>query len=485
MFFVGFLFSCSEEGMDDKGLGSLEGTVVDAATSEPLENVRITTSPASTTVFTDEEGKFFIEQITAGDYSVQASLEGYQTVFKPANVIRNVLSNVFFEMGKSITYNFPPSAPKLISPEQNSHIDSTSVQFVWTAEDPEGDRLIYKIELRNDKNSNVEIFEEIRDTFYTHSPLLLGAKYFWQVSASDGINEPVQSEVGTFTVTNSPVGNRYLFVRNIGGNNVIMSANDEGEEHQLTTENRNSFKPVRNVAADRIAYLQSTGAQVDIFTMKRDGTDHFKVTSNIRPNGFDLNEISIDWPRNSDYIYFANMDKLYRVRSSGQGLELLYQTSDGSLISEMAVSERRDIIVLKTNNLDGYDVEIYTINFAGDRLHTILSNVTGAANSVSLSEQSLKIIYTYDISGSTSWDYRRWDSRIYMYDVSTGNTIDLSPNKDVGTNDLEVRFSPNEAAVIFTNTSNDGISERFVYSLNIQDMKRKLLFSDAFMPDWR
>src|SRR5690606_36390066 len=121
-----------------------------------------------------------------------------------------VLSNVFFEMGKSMTYNFPPSAPKLISPEQNSHIDSTSVQFVWTAEDPEGDRLIYKIELRNDKNSNVEIFEEIRDTFYTHSPLLLGAKYFWQVSASDGINEPVQSEVRTFTVTNSPVGNRYL-----------------------------------------------------------------------------------------------------------------------------------------------------------------------------------------------------------------------------------------------------------------------------------
>ena len=62
---------------------------------------------------------------------------------------------------------------------------------------------------------------------------------------------------------------------------------------------------------------------------------------------------------------------------------------------------------------------------------------------------------------------------------------DISTEKPSGTNDLEPKFSPNEASVIFTNTSNDGISQKNTYREEISELEtRALLFSNAFMPDW-
>ncbi|MEM7187035.1 MAG: hypothetical protein AAF466_10285, partial [Bacteroidota bacterium] len=71
------------------------------------------------------------------------------------------------------------------------------------------------------------------------------------------------------------------------------------------------------------------------------------------------------------------------------------------------------------------------------------------------------------------------------YNLVTDTLQDVSANKPAGTNDLEPIFSPNEAFVIFTNTSNDGISERFINRLEIgEDNTREVLYNDAFMPDW-
>ena len=61
-----------------------------------------------------------------------------------------------------------------------------------------------------------------------------------------------------------------------------------------------------------------------------------------------------------------------------------------------------------------------------------------------------------------------------------------------GTIDVDPRFSPSEAEVIFVNTSNDGISERSIYTQSINDdgsdlgnsFERELKFENAIMPDW-
>lgn len=479
------LFSCNEDRIGENEFGSIKGTVVASGTNVPLANVRLSTNPVTSTVFTDTLGKFLIENVPVGEYAVEARADGFIADFEPTVVEANVPVVVVFELDVSTANNRPPLAPELTAPAENEVLQSIEAVFQWTATDPEEDPLTFTLELRNDQNEEVLLFEDIDEPTFTYSPLLLGAKYFWQVSSSDGINDPVLSPVGTFEVISAPVDNRFLFVRNIDGNNVIFSADEDGSEFQLTSQNLNSYRPRRNVAANKIAFLQSDGAQVDIYTMDRDGSNKTKVTSTIKPNGFNLNEINFSWPPASDKIYFPQFDKLYRINSNGQGITLIYQTPDGSLISEVDVSESQNIIALKTNDLDGYNVSIFTINFAGTVLDTILSGVPGGASGLNMSVTNQTVVYSYDISGFENANYRRLDSRIFVYDLVADTTTDVSSNKPGGTNDLEPVFSPNEAFVVFTNTSNDGISEKSIFRLELgNDDSRELLYSNAFMPDW-
>ncbi|MBZ0327228.1 MAG: carboxypeptidase-like regulatory domain-containing protein [Altibacter sp.] len=480
------LFSCNEDRVGENEYGIIKGKVVATGTNMPLENVRIATQPVTSTVFTDSDGNFRIENAPIGDYAVEARLDGYLAGYEPASVLANVEVNVIFELEVSTANNRPPTTPELIAPAENELLQSIEAVFEWASTDPEEDPITYTLELRNDQNDDVMLFEDITETTFTYSPLILGAQYFWQVSATDDINDPVLSPVGTFDVINAPIDNRFLFVRNINGNNVIFSADESGAEFQLTSQETNSYRPRRNVAGNKIAYLQTTGAQVDIFTMNRDGTDKFKVTSNVKPNGFNLNELNIAWPPSTDRIYFAVFDKLYRIRTNGQALQLIYQTTDASFISEIAVSENSNLIVLKTNNIDGYNASIISVSFNGNLIDTIISGVDGAISGLDLSVTNQKILYSYDESGFQSADYRRLDSKIFLYDMVTQTTSEISQNKPSGTNDLEPIFSPNEAFVIFTNTSNDGISQKNVHRLEIDSDQnsRELLYENAFMPDW-
>lgn len=481
------LAACNEDRIDENQFGSIRGTVVVKGSNAPLANVRISTSPVSSTVFTDSLGQYLIQDVQTGEYSVEASKDDFIGDFEPAIVEPNRAVTVVFELDPSTANNRPPSAPQLLSPEQNEVLQSIEGRFNWIAQDPDGDPITYWLELRNTDTNEVMLFEDLTDTTLVYSPLTLGANYVWQVAANDGINEEdVLSPVGEFEVIGAPIDNRFLFVRTMDENNVIYSADEGGAEFQLTSSLVNSYKPRRNVAANKIAYLQTDGAEVDIYTMNRDGSEKTKVTSTIKPAGFNLNEIDFAWPATSDKIYFPQFDKLYRINSNGQGIELVYQTTDGSLISEVDVSENANIIALKTNNLDGYDVAIYTIDFDGNVLNNILDDVPGAASGVSISVTNQQILYSYDVSGFESGDYRRLDSRLFIYDLVNETTEDVSQDKPSGTNDLQPMFSPNEAFAIFTNTSNDGISQRNIVRLEFftTDSSRVTLYENAFMPDW-
>jgi len=178
---------------------------------------------------------------------------------------------------------------------------------------------------------------------------------------------------------------------------------------------------------------------------------------------------------------------LYLINKDGSGLQQIYQTIDGSFITECDWSNDESIIALKTNDINGYNVSIFTINIEGNFLSTILSDVKGAAGGLNISVDNKLLIYTYDISEYENSGNRQLDTFIYLYDFSNNTSNILSTDKQPGTIDLDPRFSPNEAEVIFVNTSNDGISVKSIYSLKIYDTEereRKLLFLDTIMPDW-
>lgn len=486
--FLLFLVSCSEEKIGEQlvAYGTVTGKVVSADTFTPMENVKILSSPTTSTVFTDAEGKFTLTNMKVGEYSIQAQKDGYVAKFEAVTVSENTTSQVVFELKKATANNKPPTVPVLVSPVDNSTGQAVSLDLTWTATDPDNDELTFKITIRNDSNSEVKIFEAVKEKKLSLTNLAYGVKYYWQVEVNDGVNTPILSAVSAFTTLTFPA-TRYLFVKEINGNNVIFTADDAGKQYQLTGSDKNSWRPRRNNQVKKIAFMATNGSRNDIYTMNFDGTGTKKITSSVSIAGFNSDYIGYSWNASGSALIYPNFDKLYKINNDGSGLTKIFQTPNGKFISECDWSSDESKIVLKVNDANGYNVEIYVINMSGTVIANVISGQTGAFNGLNFSITGQKLVYSWDTTGYESANYRQLDSRIFEYNFGNGISTQILLDKTVGTNDLDVRYSPNEAEVIFINTSNDGISEKKIYKAlikNTNENLRTLLFSGSSMPDW-
>jgi Carboxypeptidase regulatory-like domain len=482
--------NCSEDTVDFLGIGIITGRVVEADNFNPIENAKIVLTPTNNTVFTDTDGYFIYEEVEIGDYSVSATKDEFLTNFQPATVTRGLEVNVVFELLIETAGNKPPTAPVLIAPEDNSTNIDLAVELVWSTSDPDTDELTYKIRVKNSVNNDILLVEDVLDTTYVVSNLALGAKYFWEVSATDNINEEVWSSTSSFE-TLETTGNRFLFVKQENGNNVIYSSDESGNKIALTSNTQNSWRPRNNLATNTIAFLKTENFETHLFTMKTDGSNVFKVTT-VSLEGFKQSELDFSWSSNGSKLIYPHFDKLYEINKDGSGLRLVYQTQDGSFISECDWSSNGNTIALKTNNSNGYDISIYTIDMNGNIMTTILTGVNGAAGGLNLSVDGKMLLYTYDVSEFESSEYRQLDNKMFIHYFDTDTKVDISEEKISGTNDYDPRFSPNEAEIIFVNTSNDDISPKNIFTQRVNRdsnnatnfFDRSELFNNAIMPDW-
>lgn len=482
---IAIILSCSEEPINENGKGTLTGKVVQAETFIPIANVKISTSPNTSSVFTDSLGNFILENISTGDYSVEARKDGFITQFEGVSINLDESTNVIFELNPEEEENNPPEIPILISPDDNEDNQNLSVNLKWSCSDPEDDVLTYKVTLRNAITDDIEVFENISDTIFTVENLNYSTKYFWQITVNDGINSNVNSETHSFRTLEFPNA-RYLYSKKINENHVIFTADGDGNELQITSATTNSFRARKNLQANKISFIRTTGGQAHLYTMNPDGSNVFKVTQTIPLAGFNLDYYNYSWKSNGSQFLYSNFNKLYLINADGSGLTQVFQTPNGKFISECDWSYDSSRIALKVNDVNGYNVEIYVINLSGTVLFNVLSGGIGATSGLHLSVDNSKLLFSRDISGFENSEYRQLDNRIFMYDFSNLITTEIDVNKPNGYNDYDVRFSPNEAEVIFVSTSNDGISERVIYSCEITNSgTREALFDNSFMPDWR
>ncbi|MDL2142007.1 carboxypeptidase regulatory-like domain-containing protein [Flavobacterium tructae] len=482
------LVSCSEDQIDETGTGAVKGRVVDARTYEGIENARISSSPTTSTVFSDKDGYFEIDNITMGKYSFQAQKDGFTARFEPATVEKDITVQIIFELQVSTANNKPPDVPILTAPTDNATGQSLTLDLTWTAKDPESDPMTYTVTVKNGTTDETKTYANLKDTKLNISGLSFSTKYYWQVTADDGINKPINSVTNSFTTLAFP-NPRYLYVKKVKNNNVIYTADEAGNELQLSSAEVNSYRPRKNLSINRIAYISSDGSLNQIFTMNPDGTDVKKITNFIPIAGFNMEYVNYCWSTNGRQIIYPNFDRLYRIDSDGSGLIQLFKTPNGKFISECEWSQDGSQIVLKVNDMSGYNVEIYVINTAGDVLYQVLSGVTGGASGLSISVDNSKIAYTRDVSGFENSTYRRLDSRIFIYTAADNTSTELASQKPNGFNDFDVKFSPNEAELIYVNTSNDGLSANTIQKVTISSSNsngsRTTLFQNASMPDWR
>jgi len=292
--------------------------------------------------------------------------------------------------------------------------------------------------------------------------------------------------------------NPFVFVKKTNDNLVIYSGAEDidagnGQEPdfnvlQITSDNVNSFRPRKSNILNRIAFLRNSGGATQIYTMNFDGTDVRQVTNQRPVTGFRVEHLNYTWAKNDSKLYYPHFDKLYSINPDGTDNRLEYSTSDGSFISEVAVSEfDEDLVLLKTNNSSGYEVRIYTARLStGMEENVILENVDGAAGGIDISANADKVIYTWDVSESQNSAYRIFESRIFRYTIGSPDPpIQLETDVLVGENDLDVRFSPSEGGVIFTRVKNNSNASPNIYSILFDDNQNDLLlFTNSFMPDW-
>jgi len=485
---IATFLGCSEEEITEITYGDITGKVVSRGDNAPIENAKISTSPTTSTVFTNASGEFVLSNLAAGDYSVQAAKDELLTNFQGVTVISGTSINAVFEMAKDDSNNTEPSSLMLISPSDSSSNNEINLTFEWSATDVDEDPLTYSLEIRDGDTSEIVMYNDISETTYTINNLKYSTNYFWQVTVSDGFNPDVLSEVQSFTTKGVPSG-LVLFVRNVNGNDVIYSAEGLIEnnviEQKLTSENMNSWRPRKTAVNSLVTFLRSVGGETHIFSMNADGSNVSQVTNSVPVAGFNHKWIDYSWSADGNKILYSNFDKLYQINKDGTGLSLVYQTVDGKLITECAWNSDGTKIALKTNDTDGYGVSIYTIDMSGVIIDNILSGVNGAAGGLEFSVNGSKLLYTHDVSGFESESYRQLDTHIFIYDLVSTVSTDISLDKPSGFLDLDPRFSPNESEIIFTYTSNDGVSEKQLYKLSSSNsMLRNLYLSNANMPDW-
>lgn len=480
------LNSCSEDLVSKVQTGTLKGTVIKKGTNQPLKNVKIYTAPSTETVFTKEDGSFQIENIPLGDYSVRAELSGYLTNLQGISLQNSAQTvSVVFEMSDDESLNSPPSAPVLLSPVDNAVDQPLSVDLSWLSTDADSlDVLTYKLVVKNDFDQNVLEIKDLTEKHYFLENLKFGVTYYWQVTVDDGVNPAVNSPVFRFKTSAIP-NNRFHYVKKMDGNYYIVSSNEANTNFQFTPISANSWRPRLSQNAGLIAFLRTVGGSAQIFTAKPDGSQPFQVTT-IPVSGFNNAETDFSWSTNGKEFIYPSFSKLYKINKDGSGLELIYTTTDGSFISECDWSYDGSKIAIKTNDPNGYSAKILVIDMQGNTVKTVLENVPGAVGGLNFSVDGNLLLYTYDISGHQDNSYRQLNTHIFIYNLTNDvrTDISLASEKPDGSNDLDPRFSPNNAEIIFTNTSNDGISVKNILKITLQDNERTALFSDAEMPDW-
>lgn len=481
-----FIISCSEEKIAFTGKGQITGRVIKKDSFDPIANAKVTINATNNSVFTDENGEYEFTDIPEGDYSLEAEKEEYVNGFEPVTVTAEQTVNIIIELQRSDALNAAPTAVTLLTPEDNAVNIGTEINLTWQeAQDPDDVNLLYRLEVRNDMNNDVILINDLSETNYTLTNLDFGVKYFWQVIVSDGVNEDVYSSTFSFKTLEFP-NNRFLFTRIINGNNVIFSSDENGNEIQLTDSNENCWRPRKNLLTNKIAFLKISNGETHLFKMDIDGSNKMQITNSIQPMAFKNSEIDFSWSTNGNQLLYAHFDKLYKINADGSGNQQIYQTIDGRFITECVWSNDGNRIVLKTNNSSGYHAGIFTIDLSGSILNVVADNISGALGGIDISIDNQKILYTRDMSGFEDNTYRQLDSRLFVYDTTTGISVDYSSYKTNGTNDLDPKFSPNEAEIIFVNTSNDGISEKKIVTVRLDNEElRNELFTNAMMPDWQ
>lgn len=484
LFLLLLISACKEDTIVPDTFGSVFGEVLINGENTPVSEASISTNPPTSTILTDAEGRFALENIKTGTYTLRVEKEGFNAGLETVAVFDEQTSNVVIRLTADTLENSAPLPPFNPNPTNGASGLSVDLDLSWSATDPDEDNILtFDVLLFNSDQTLVEyLATKTLDTLVSVSGLDYGATYFWQVIVDDG-KEETYGEVWNFTTAPLP-DLRYLYTRLQDGNYDIYASNNNGIEVKLTDGNSSYYRPRMSPLRDKIAYISNEGGEAQLYTMNRDGSDKLRVSS-IPIAGYNNLELDFCWsPDGSQLLYMSNT-RLYTINRDGTGISQVGTAPVGYTFTECDWTSQSNLTLVRLTGINSYNSQIFTMDLSGNYQQVVVADVDGSTGGGVFSIDGNSVLYTVDISGFESPDGRQIDSHIFIKNLSTSSVIDLSIEKPAGTNDLDARFAPDGASVIFVNTNNDGISTKSIWRVDLDGENRTLLFDDAEMPEWR
>lgn len=183
--------------------GTITGLVKDG-NGDAIPNIQISTTPGTSSVFSDADGKYTLSNIPTGDYIVTAkNNSSYLENSAAISVKKGEETTASFIMEYDSINNIAPAYPQNPTPAHNITSVSISQSLSWECSDPnENDTLLYDIYLWADGSTFTRIAKDVSTTSYNFSSTLSSATvYYWFIVAKDPHDGVSVGQVWKFTTS--------------------------------------------------------------------------------------------------------------------------------------------------------------------------------------------------------------------------------------------------------------------------------------------
>ena len=478
-------FSCREDPLEYQAFGRLTGLVL-SDSRDTLDNVLLSTNPATQVVSSDMQGRFVMDSIPVGEYALRAKRDGFREEITAISIEDGLATEVTLIMTPASPDNLPPSEPANPIPADDAKGQPLAVQLSWQSTDPnEQDTLTFGLVLYwDDETDGEQILTDYPDTTYLLEGLDYATDYYWQVIADDGNGGRVYGEIWHFQTEAFP-DLPISFVRKTGGKYDIYGADLEGRLARLSNRTESSWRPRMSPQRDLIAFLSFEDLEVHLFTMERNGENVRKITSGVPVAGFNNFELDYCWSPDGARLLYMHDNQLYVINRDGSGLKLLAEGPADQSWVEVDWNGPGNYIAARRRGVQPYNSELFNLRPTdGAVLDTLVAGAPGTEGGPAVYIDGGKLLYTYDVSGFEASSGRQLDARIFALNLQDKTSLPLSDDKLDGTNDLDPRYSPTGAQVIFTNAPNNDNARKDLWIMNADGENRELFLENAEMGDW-
>lgn len=489
-FLLVFGFTACDEGTFEPELfGSISGIVLNADTNDPVAGASVTTSPPTSAIVTDDEGRFFFDEIETGSYTISVKKTGYVNVTVSVSVRdgQTTEANIFIQKRDDEKTAGHPVKPQ---PQHQSRNNPVALTLSWSVEDA-GDTVTFDVFLYESSSAQEKkIASGIPDTSVAVETLRYGVSYFWQVVAYASGGRETYGPLWSFETRTFP-DHRIVFASRRDGNYEIYSTHPDSLAEEVLRLTNNQFRdwsPRYDHRRERIAFVSDRDGQSHIYVMNRDGSNQRRVTS-LPVAGYHNNGIGIAWAPNDGHLIYGHYERLYRINPDGSNQQLIATAPEGRHFREVGYNHDGSRIVALTMGSSIHNSEIYIMNADGSNMTLVYGNRPGIIESPSFSVDGQKVMFTYDTSGHQDPAGRQLSASIFIVSIDGADTTLVSQHRPSGTNDTRPRFSSDGSQIIFENAPNDGSKPRSIFVMDAHGGER---FQNRFkvtesgeMPDWR